>query len=225
LLTLAPSSVIVGFNYGNLPEAAAEDLRATAKRIRRLQQRSVSNLIEIGKELIGAKARLKHGQFYPWLMAEFGMSVRSAQRFMAVAERLDGKCDESSYLPAETAFALAACDDPVRTGLIERLKRGEILRARDVRAMNRAAQRAHHQLNHEQAAPSSPENSQKQSEWQSREQKAEARRAAANEAALLIEHHIGGRRGALLELLAKTTGPHLHQALLAALSGQEQRRS
>lgn len=40
----------------------------------------------MGQHLIAVKADLEHGQFLPWLDAEFGWSERSARKFMSIAE-------------------------------------------------------------------------------------------------------------------------------------------
>jgi hypothetical protein len=42
-------------------------------------------IIEIGRELIAAKAKVTHGQWLPWLEAEFGWSDQTAYRYMQVA--------------------------------------------------------------------------------------------------------------------------------------------
>ena len=52
-----------GFDYGSIPEHA-DELRATAKRIREWMSVSV---IEIGAELIAVRGRLGHGQFLRWV--------------------------------------------------------------------------------------------------------------------------------------------------------------
>jgi Protein of unknown function (DUF3102) len=43
-------------------------------------------IIEIGRELIAAKAEAAHGEWLPWLDREFGWSERTARNFMQVAD-------------------------------------------------------------------------------------------------------------------------------------------
>ena len=45
------------------------------------------NIIEIGKRLVLAKAKLPHGEWQNWLSDNFNLTDRTARNFMAVAER------------------------------------------------------------------------------------------------------------------------------------------
>ena len=51
-------------------------------------RQTAQNIIEIGKELTAAKQEVPHGQWLNWLDSNFGMTERTAQNFMKVAERL-----------------------------------------------------------------------------------------------------------------------------------------
>ena len=55
------------------------------------------NVIEIGKRLILAKSLVRHGEWQAWLEDNFGLKIRSAQNFMAVAERF-GKTQSTAFL-------------------------------------------------------------------------------------------------------------------------------
>ena len=55
------------------------------------------NTIEIGKRLIAAKELVGHGNFGKWLEDNFNLKERSAQNFMAVAEKF-GKTQASADL-------------------------------------------------------------------------------------------------------------------------------
>ena len=55
------------------------------------------NTIEIGKRLIAAKKLVEHGDWSKWLEDNFQLKERSAQNFMAVAERF-GKTQMSADL-------------------------------------------------------------------------------------------------------------------------------
>lgn len=58
-----------------------------ANRIRQLQANVQRGIIQIGFELIAAKEQVEHGNWAEWLQKEFEWSQRTANRFMAVAER------------------------------------------------------------------------------------------------------------------------------------------
>src|SRR5262249_20975723 len=73
--------VVVGFNYDLLEAKVAERVRSSADRIRERVRKTVEDIIEVGRDLLAAKEALEHGQFGPWLKAEFGWSERTAQNF------------------------------------------------------------------------------------------------------------------------------------------------
>ena len=67
--------------------------RTAAERIKLRLKRTVEDIIEIGRELTAVKDELPHGQFLPWIAAEFEMSDRTANDFMNVANRFGGKSE------------------------------------------------------------------------------------------------------------------------------------
>lgn len=74
-------------------------------------KRTVEDIIEIGKELTAVKDRLEHGQFLPWIKAEFEMSKSAAYRMMDVAERFGNFPKLGNFKPA-ILYALAAPGTP-----------------------------------------------------------------------------------------------------------------
>lgn len=96
------------FDYDALPSETAQELRLSAERIRLRLKRTAEDIIAIGQDLRDAKDRLSHGQFGPWLDAEFGMTDRTALNFMNVANRFGGKSETVSDLPIRALYLLAA---------------------------------------------------------------------------------------------------------------------
>jgi hypothetical protein len=90
--------------YSTLAPDLAEEARATAGRIK---DRSRASYIDTGNDLIAIKEKLGHGRFGPWLDAEFSMSARQAESFMAAA-RCAIKYEINAYLPATVLISLAA---------------------------------------------------------------------------------------------------------------------
>lgn len=86
----------------------AASARAAAERIRGRMQLAAESIIEVGRELIEQKRQLGHGNFLPWIDAEFGMSQDTAGRFMSVAERFADKLPTVGSLPPTALYALAA---------------------------------------------------------------------------------------------------------------------
>jgi len=90
-------------------------LDACAARIRALKKSTVENVIEIGKELIIAKAQLGHGRFGKWLEAEVTMSERTAERFVRAADWAGWakvKSDSLSDLDVTSVYLLSAPSTP-----------------------------------------------------------------------------------------------------------------
>jgi hypothetical protein len=109
--SLAPPG-LGSFDYSALPTKEATELYTAAGRIRERLARSASDIVAIGFEFLVVKERLPHGAFAAWLGAEFGLNIRTAQRFMGVARRFGGNSDIMSQFPATVVYLLAAPSTP-----------------------------------------------------------------------------------------------------------------
>ena len=97
-------------------------------RIRERIKKTVEGIIEVGNELLAVKDALPHGQFLPWLRAEFGWSERSAQNFMSVAEQFKSAKIADLPIQPSAAYLLAApsVPDEAREKAVEKaIKEGE----------------------------------------------------------------------------------------------------
>jgi hypothetical protein len=121
--------VVIGFNYDLLEAKIAEQARSSAERIRDKVKRTIEDIIEVGKDLLAVRDALPHGQFGPWLAAEFGWTERTARNFMAVAEHFGPKTEIISDLTIQptAAYLLAApsAPDEALEAAIERAEAGE----------------------------------------------------------------------------------------------------
>lgn len=88
--------------------AACNSAREAAERIKLRLRRSAEDIIEIGRDLLSVKERIGHGNFLPWIEAEFGMTDKTAQRFMNVGRVYAGKNDIVSNLDVTALYELAA---------------------------------------------------------------------------------------------------------------------
>src|ERR1051326_6685695 len=102
------------FDYSPLEKKVAEKVQSAAERIRQSMKRTIESIIEVGNDLIAAKEALPHGRFGHWLRAEFAWTERTAQNFIAVAERFGPKSEMISDLKIEptAAYLLAAPSAP-----------------------------------------------------------------------------------------------------------------
>jgi hypothetical protein len=121
--------VVVGFNYDLLEAKVAELARSSADCIREKVKKTIEDIIEVGNDLVAVRYALPHGQFGPWLRAEFGWTERTARNFMAVAERFGPKTEIISDLliVPTAAYLLAApsAPDEAREVAFERAEAGE----------------------------------------------------------------------------------------------------
>ncbi len=91
--------------YSDMDADTTAYLKQKAEETRGLLKRTSEDVIQIGKNLMDAKARLTHGQFIPWVKAELGISQPTAWRFMQVAQgksfTANDLIDGGSFTPNE----------------------------------------------------------------------------------------------------------------------------
>src|SRR5262249_3346582 len=142
--------VVVGFNYDLLQAKLADKLRNAADRIRERVKKTVEDIIEVGNDLLAVKEALPHGQFLPWLKAEFGWSERTAQNFMSVAEQFKSAKIADLPIQPSAAYLLAApsVPDEARQKAVEKAEAGEEITfaaAREIVAQARKKKRPRRQ--------------------------------------------------------------------------------
>lgn len=95
------------FDYSTLNETASTQVKAALATIRRNSRSTVKAALTIGMALLDAKRILDHGQFKPWVIAQCGFSVRTAERYMRIATLLEDKYDTLSHLQISTIYRLS----------------------------------------------------------------------------------------------------------------------
>jgi N6-adenosine-specific RNA methylase IME4 len=107
-----------------------------AKQIRALRKRVADDIIEIGRLLAECKERCGHGNWLPWLEAEFGWNERTAQRYISIHE-LAGKYDNLSDLevPVSSLYLLPSAPESARAEVFARAESGERLKHAAVQAV------------------------------------------------------------------------------------------
>lgn len=120
-----------------------EIARAAAVEIRMHQRSVVEGVAAIGAALIRVKEALEHGEFLPWLKMEFGWSERTAQNYIAVAERFGSNPQSVADLPLATVYRLASPSVPgtLRDKIGERRQAGETISAAEIDTEIAAAKR------------------------------------------------------------------------------------
>lgn len=122
-------STINQFNYSSLDESLSIYLRQQTEIIKKLLRRTAQDVVDIGNSLIDVKNKLEHGQFSSWLELEFSWSVRTAQRFMRVAEtfKSDNLSDLDIVPSALYELSAPSISETASREAIERAKQGETI--------------------------------------------------------------------------------------------------
>jgi Protein of unknown function (DUF3102) len=115
-----------------------------ADRIRGMVTTARTCIIEIGRELIAAKARTGHGGWLKWIEAEFGWADETARKYMRVAEAFQIPTTlgfDGITIDAVALYTLAKPDVPVaaRAEAVVRAKTGEEITLAKARKMAEAA--------------------------------------------------------------------------------------
>jgi hypothetical protein len=148
------------FSYAQLSREDEAAAREDAAIIKTNLRTAAESVITVGQALIRQKSRLGHGRFLGWIEAEFGMTERSSQRFMKIAEVFAGKPTGLSHLGVEALYELAAPSTPqdIRDRVEDAIANGEMIidgekitaaSIRRMKAEMRAAQEAASRLQDE----------------------------------------------------------------------------
>lgn len=133
-----------GFDFKQLPVERRQRVQEATDRIRQIQARMATHVVELGKELIAVHAELGAKMFPIWAAAEFHYSVSTCGRFMRAAQRFgDLPCLEKFQSTALIELAASRVDDEVIEEAVERAQHGEEitrLRALEMVERHEAAQ-------------------------------------------------------------------------------------
>lgn len=129
----------LAFSYDALETSVAIEVRASAERIQLRLRRTAEDIVEIGRDLLGVKAKLPHGAWLPWLQTEFGMSESAAGKMMAVAKVYGGKSVMITDLSPTALYELAAPKTPIeiREEVEKMIAAGEVIPAAKIAEMKR----------------------------------------------------------------------------------------
>lgn len=125
------------FDYNSLTPVVSSMVMIAAERIKLRMKRTVEDILEIGRELKEVKEHLPHGQFLPWIEAEFGMSEWSAQKFMQAFKQYGSKSLIITDLSPTVLYELSApsTPEPVREAIESRAASGESVTVKEVKEL------------------------------------------------------------------------------------------
>jgi hypothetical protein len=142
----------VCFDYTGVSPSVAKYLKGQVERIRRSAGKSI---VEIGKDLVGAKHYLSHGTFLRWVESEVGLPARTAQAYMQVAQWVSQKGVGVVTLPPTLLYLLSAPSTPEEfiASVLKRIGAGEQITFQSVRRELKALREAKWDVNHNDARP------------------------------------------------------------------------
>ena len=101
-----PAGVVSDSPEVNAPRSRLDEIAAAARGIMR------TSIRDLGALLREAKALLPHGKFAGWARRELGVSLRSAENYMAASRLLEGKSETVAHLPPNIIYKLASPSAP-----------------------------------------------------------------------------------------------------------------
>lgn len=211
---------VSAFDYAVVSADDAAKLHRLASGIKKGHRRHFDAVLQVGRDLIEAKGILGHGNFIPWLEAEFRWDERTAQRYMGVASELGSlKTDKLSDLDLGSVYALAAKSTPpeVRQQVVQRIEAGEHVAPAEIRGIVKDARAdARREREQERIANLKPAKRASLKRQQTKAQKAEEEwrskrertKSVTAEAAEFLRGHLGE---ALVEFVALFAEVDLHE--------------
>lgn len=216
-----PKEIVVADIYRELEAPARKIAQDAVPHIAKLHRRVVTDSAEIGATLLRVKEAIGHGNFGPWLKAEFNWTERTAQNLMSVAERFGSNTKHVSHLPLSTVYRLAAPSTPdaVREKIVHRLAEGEAVApdeiADEISTARREAERDRREakLPAKRRARLKADRERQAREFALEQERREAQRALHDEAtreaaALIVSKLAPADLDRLLALMAVKQGAH-----------------
>lgn len=122
------------FDYADVPVGNRDAVQKLTKEIKSASRRHLEAVAEIGDKLLEAKDLLGHGNFAPWLAAEFRWSERCARDYMAIARHFSGKTANFADIDLGTAREVARAPAEVRNEVLNLAAAGKVVGKAEVRA-------------------------------------------------------------------------------------------
>ncbi|MEC4804742.1 MAG: DUF3102 domain-containing protein [Jaaginema sp. PMC 1079.18] len=116
------------YQFSDLDPKTRDEIKERTDRIRGLMQRTLQDIIEIGKELLEVKQRLPHGQFGDYLRVEFDWSWQTANNFMNTASQFgNGEIENGLEIAPKALYILSSKSVPekARKEAVKQAQMGE----------------------------------------------------------------------------------------------------
>ncbi len=127
----------VSFNYSGFDFETRIIVQRHTTEIKDLIRRTAQDIIDIGEKLLEVKEKLGHGNFEQWVSAEFGWSLRTANRFMQVTRQFKSANLADLNIAASALYHLAkpSTSEEARQEALERASQGEAITYATARAI------------------------------------------------------------------------------------------
>jgi hypothetical protein len=104
-------SAVPDRRHGTELARLASEIRTEVEQADQAWQNAVGHAVRAGELLLEAKSQVKHGDWLPWLEANFSGSTRTAQGYMRLARRAED-AQELAHLGVEGALKQLAAPKP-----------------------------------------------------------------------------------------------------------------
>lgn len=119
------SKSIPEFSIEHLPTEVVALLSKAESDIYSALEMQTESVISIGSSLVSVKSELDHGQYGDWIEAKFPFSIRTAQKYVAVFEKLGEHQSLLQRFSTSTLYALADKKvDDVRVRVVDEIRDG-----------------------------------------------------------------------------------------------------
>ena len=122
------------FDYDCVPQESRAEVYELTKSVKDARGRHLAVIVEIGGALRRAKELLGHGNFLPWLKAEFRWSERTARNYMSLAAHFQGKTANFADLDLGIARELIDAPAEICEPIMRRAEAGETISQEEVKA-------------------------------------------------------------------------------------------
>lgn len=115
------------FSTNKLKPDEVELLTSAEHEVRSALEMQSISIIDVGRALSKVKSQLEHGIYIPWVSARFPFSIRTAQNYVNVFEKLGKHHQLVAHFSPTTLYALSSdAADDVRQQVLDEIKSGDL---------------------------------------------------------------------------------------------------
>ncbi|WP_421952718.1 DUF3102 domain-containing protein [Pelagibacterium sp.] len=123
------------FSTDRLSSVEVELLTSAEKEVRSALEMQSMSIIDAGRALSRVKAQLEHGVYSLWISARFPFSIRTAQNYVNVFEKLGKHHQLVAHFSPTTLYALASdAASDVRQQVLDEIESGKLAKDDEIKS-------------------------------------------------------------------------------------------